>query len=99
MVALGEKLGMDPRIGQPSDYGLGREPYFLGTVALSIAVDEFTKGCYALTAWDTYGRGPYTDGAWDACGVLVRFSLYGVHRFESSGLSDMSNRLFVAVSM
>jgi hypothetical protein len=50
MVALGEKLGMDPRIGQPSDYGLGREPYFLGTVALSIAVDEFTKGCYALTA-------------------------------------------------
>ena len=31
-------------------------------------------------------------------GVLIRFPLQGVHRFESPRLSDMSNRLFVAVS-
>jgi hypothetical protein len=41
---------------------------------------------------------PYADWAWDAYGVLIRFPLQGVHRFESPRLSDMSNRLFVAVS-
>jgi hypothetical protein len=46
MIDLGEKLGMDPWIDQPSSCGLGREPFFSGAVALSIAVDSFTKGCY-----------------------------------------------------
>jgi hypothetical protein len=32
------------------------------------------KGCYTWTTWDTYGRGPYADRAWKACGVLVGFS-------------------------
>jgi hypothetical protein len=32
-----------------------------------------------------------------ACGVLVGSHLQGVHLFESPRLSDMSNRLFVAV--
>jgi hypothetical protein len=40
---------------------------------------------------------PYADWAWNACDVLVRFPLQGVHRFESPRLSDMSNRLFAAV--
>jgi hypothetical protein len=29
--------------------------------------------------------------------MFIRFPLQGVHRFESLGLSDMSNHLFVAV--
>jgi hypothetical protein len=49
MVGLGEKLGTDPRIGQPSCCGLGRESIISGAVALSIIVDGFTKGCYMWT--------------------------------------------------
>jgi hypothetical protein len=45
----GEKLGMDPRIGQPSCARLYREPFFLGVVVLFITVDDFMKGCYTLT--------------------------------------------------
>jgi hypothetical protein len=29
---------------------LYQEPFFSGAVALFIAIDDFTKGCYALTA-------------------------------------------------
>jgi hypothetical protein len=47
---LGEKLSMDPRIGQPACGGLCQEPFFSGAVALSIVVDDNAKGCYALTA-------------------------------------------------
>jgi hypothetical protein len=46
MAALGEKLGTDPRIGQPVCCGLCREPFFSGAVTLSIAVDDFAKGCH-----------------------------------------------------
>jgi hypothetical protein len=49
MAGSEEKLGMDPRIGQPSHRGLCQEPFFSRAVALSIAVDEFTKGCYMWT--------------------------------------------------
>jgi hypothetical protein len=49
MAVLGEKLGTDSQIGQPVCYGLCWEPFFLGAVTLSIAVDDFAKGCYALT--------------------------------------------------
>jgi hypothetical protein len=49
MTVLGEKLGTGPRIDQPTCCGLCREPFFSGALALSIAVDDFTKGCYALT--------------------------------------------------
>jgi hypothetical protein len=50
MAVLGQKLGTDPRIGQPTCCGLCRELFFSGVVALSIAIDDFIKGCYALTA-------------------------------------------------
>jgi hypothetical protein len=43
MVVLGEKLGIDPWIGQPSCCGLGWEPFFSRAVPLSIVVDDFTK--------------------------------------------------------
>jgi hypothetical protein len=46
MAGSGEKLGMDPWIGQPARWGLCREPFFLGVVALSIVVEDFTKGCH-----------------------------------------------------
>jgi hypothetical protein len=50
MASSGEKLGMDLRIGQPLCCGLCRESFFSGAMALCIAVDDFAKGCYALTA-------------------------------------------------
>jgi hypothetical protein len=50
MVALGEKWGMDTWIGQLACCGLGRVPFFSGAVALSNAVDDFAKGCYARIA-------------------------------------------------
>jgi hypothetical protein len=99
MVILEEKLGTSPQIGRPTCCGLCREPFFSGAVVLLNSVDNYTKCCYALTAWNTYGLGPYANWSWDACGMLVGFPLHGVYQFESSWLSDMSNRLFVAVSM
>jgi hypothetical protein len=97
LAVVGEKLGTDPRIGRPSCCGLCREPFFSGAVDLFKFVDDGTKGCYMWTTWDTYGRGAYAGWEWKACGVLVGFPLQGVHRFESPRLSDVSNRLFVAV--
>jgi hypothetical protein len=46
MVGLEEKLGTDPQIGQSLCCGLGRELFFSEAVALSIAIDNFVKGCY-----------------------------------------------------
>jgi hypothetical protein len=73
LVGSGEKLDTDPRIGQPSWCGLCQEPFFSGAVDLLNSVDDYAKGCYALTMWDTYGLGPYADRAWDAYGVFVWF--------------------------
>jgi hypothetical protein len=67
---------------------------FLKSSDFSNAADNFVKGCYMWTTWDTYGRGPYVDWAWDACDMsLIRFLQLGVHRFESLRLSDMNNHL------
>jgi hypothetical protein len=49
-VGSGEKLDTDPRINQPSCYKLCQEPFFSGAVALLNSVDNYMKGCYALTA-------------------------------------------------
>jgi hypothetical protein len=49
MADVGEELGTDPWIGQPSCYELCQEPFFSGAVALSIVVDDFMKGCYTWT--------------------------------------------------
>jgi hypothetical protein len=77
MAGSGEKLGTDPQISQLSCCGLCREPFFSWAMTLSIVVDDFMKSCYAMTMWDTYGLRPYADWAWDACGILVRFSPAG----------------------
>jgi hypothetical protein len=46
MAGSGDKLGTDPRIGQPSCCGLCWEPFLSEVVALSIIVDDGAKGCY-----------------------------------------------------
>jgi hypothetical protein len=71
--------GREARYG-PADWSVsvlwvGREPFFLEAVDMFKSVSDYVKGCYALTAWDTYGLRPYADWAWDACGVLVGFPL------------------------
>jgi hypothetical protein len=38
LVGSGEKLGTDPRIGQPACWGLCREPFFSGAVTPSNSV-------------------------------------------------------------
>jgi hypothetical protein len=58
---MGEKLGTDSRIGQLACYGLCWEPFFSGVVVLFKSIDDYAKGCYALTVGDTYGLGPYAD--------------------------------------
>jgi hypothetical protein len=50
MAVSREKLGMDPRIGQPVGCGLCQGPFFSGAVVLLKSVDDYVKGCYALTA-------------------------------------------------
>jgi hypothetical protein len=46
LAGSGEKLDMETWIGQPTRWGLCREPFFLGAVALSIVVEDFAKGCH-----------------------------------------------------
>jgi hypothetical protein len=45
LVGSEEKLGMDPRIGQLVCYGLCRELFSSGAVALLNSVEDFVKGC------------------------------------------------------
>jgi hypothetical protein len=77
LVGLREKLGTDPQIGRPACWGLCQEPLFSGAVRSFQIYRWLVKGCYALTTWDMYSLGPYANWAWDACGVLVRFSPAG----------------------
>jgi hypothetical protein len=48
-VVLGEKLGMDPQIDQPSYCGLDRKPFFSGAVTQLNSVDDYVKDCYVQT--------------------------------------------------
>jgi hypothetical protein len=61
MAVLGEKLGTDPWIGQPTCSRLCREPFFLVGVALSIAIDDFMKGCHIRELHTGSVRGVYVD--------------------------------------
>jgi hypothetical protein len=49
MAALGEKLCTYLWIGQPTCCELCWDPFFSGAVALLNSVDDYVKGCYALT--------------------------------------------------
>jgi hypothetical protein len=50
MAIMGEKLGTDPQTGQSSCCGLVQMPFFSGAVDLFKSIDDYAKGCYALTA-------------------------------------------------
>jgi hypothetical protein len=97
MVMLGEKLG-----GGPADHLAGLrvvlEVLFLES---SRVYPTLLMACKRLPRIGTAHR-KRTLGvhglAWQACmSCWLVFPLHGVHRFESPRLSDMSNRLFVAV--
>jgi hypothetical protein len=49
LVGPGEKLGIDPWIGQLVCCGLRWEPFFTRTVILLNSVDDYVKGCYMWT--------------------------------------------------
>jgi hypothetical protein len=49
LVGSVEKLGTDLQIDQSLCCGLCWEPFLLGAVALLNSVDDYAKGCYALT--------------------------------------------------
>jgi hypothetical protein len=53
MVVIGEKLGMDPWIGQPVCCGSGREPFLSEAVTLFNAADDYVKGCHV---WGLFHR-------------------------------------------
>jgi hypothetical protein len=46
LAGSGEKLCMDPRIGQPACCGLCREPFFSGAVGSVQIYRCLTKGCH-----------------------------------------------------
>jgi hypothetical protein len=46
LAGSGEKLGTDPRIGQPTCRGLCREPFFSGAVESIQICRCLTKGCH-----------------------------------------------------
>jgi hypothetical protein len=97
LAVVGERLGTDSWIGQPTCCGMCRELFFMGAVDLFKSVDDCVKGCYMWTTWDMYGRGSYADRAWKACGVLVGFSPVGCTLIQITAALRYEYRLFVAV--
>jgi hypothetical protein len=77
MATLGEKLGTNTRIGQPTCCGLCREPFFSGVVALSIAIDDFVKGCHVRGLPTGSVRGAYVDWCGKRTCRVDRFSPAG----------------------
>jgi hypothetical protein len=74
-----------------------REHFFSGAVHPSNSVDSVPKvAMYGDCPQEAYEWHMWT-GVESVRVVCIRFSLQGVHRFESLRLSNMSNRLFVAV--
>jgi hypothetical protein len=51
LAGSGEKLGMDPRIGQPTCCGLCREPFFSGAVGSVQICRCLTNGCHVREAY------------------------------------------------
>jgi hypothetical protein len=77
MTGSEEKLGTDPWIGQPTQCGLCREPFFSGAVTLSITIDDFVKGCHVQGLPTGSVRWAYVDCVGSVHVVLVRFSPAG----------------------
>jgi hypothetical protein len=77
LAGSGEKLGTDPRIGQPACYGLCREPFFSGAVGSVQICQHLAKVCHirgppaGSVCWRTW------TGVGSVCVVLVRVSPKG----------------------
>jgi hypothetical protein len=87
---------VDLRITQPS-WGLCRESFFLGSIrvrpTLLVACERVPRRGTARRKRTSGVRGL----AWEAyVSCWACFLVQGVHQFESSRLSDMSNLLFMA---
>jgi hypothetical protein len=90
LAVVGEKLGTNPWIGQPSCYGLCREPFFLGlwicsnllTATRNVAI----CGPHEIRMVESHmwTKREKRVTCWSG------FLLQGVHWFESPRLSDMS---------
>jgi hypothetical protein len=93
MAIAGEKLGMDPWVGQSVCCGLGRDTFFLGAVALSNDVDDIAKGCHVQGLPTGSIRVAYVDWRGKHICHAYQVSLQGVHRFELPQFWDMNNRL------
>jgi hypothetical protein len=61
-IGLREKLGMDPRIDQPTCCELCWEPLFSGAVTLLNSVSDYVKGCHVRGVPVGSVRGAYVDG-------------------------------------
>jgi hypothetical protein len=81
MVGSREKLGMDPWIGLPACYGLCREPFFSGAVALLNSVDDYVKEVAICGPRKIRMVEGHTWTEHVLC--WPDFPLQGVHRFES----------------
>jgi hypothetical protein len=97
MTVLGEKLSGGPT-DHSAELGVVSRALFLGSnrvySTLLMACERLPRTWIARRkrTWGVYGL------TWKAYMTCVSgFPLQGVHRFESSRLSDMGNRLFVAV--
>jgi hypothetical protein len=84
LVGLGEKLGIDPRIGQPTCRGLCHGLFFLRVVGYSQKIAMHWPREIRMV-WDhTRTERGMRVACWSG------FPLQGVYRFESPRLSDMS---------
>jgi hypothetical protein len=99
LAGLGGKLGTDPRIGQRHAVDCVGSPFSQEQWAYSTL--SMTRERLPRTGTTRRKCTPGVCGlAWEAYVTCWSgFALQGVHRIESPQLSDMSNRLFVAVFM
>jgi hypothetical protein len=97
LASSGEKLGVDPRIDQRRAVDCVGSPSSQEQLACSTL--SMTRERLSRTGTARRKRTPGVRGlAWEAYVTCWSgFPLQGVHRFESPRLSDMSNRLFVAI--
>jgi hypothetical protein len=97
LVGSGEKLGMNPWIGQSTCCGLCWEPFFLGSSVIRPNLSVSRKRLLYVDYMRRMVEGHTQTERGKCVAYRSGFPLHGVHQFESPRLSYMSNRLFVAV--
>jgi hypothetical protein len=81
MDAVGEKLETNPWISQPVCYKFGREPFFLGAITLSNAIDDSTKGCHI--------RGLSVESVWVAYVDRCKKHMHRVYQVFPAGCTSI----------